>query len=150
MGTVLEIAIKTAFKNFVYQFDGEFFLQAAGGPIGASMTMSVSTLLNESILKEYVTIFENSDSEVVELLSVDNYVDDEDYITQGGAVYNGGIIKAIDRCVFRGNAALMRAAVLGNAKPSSGTKALRWSVSWNATSVKRSGSSRSGVSKLCM
>ena len=40
--SIMEIAVKFFFGNFVYTFDGEMFLQSTSGPIGAHLTMCIA------------------------------------------------------------------------------------------------------------
>ena len=41
----LEIGVRTSFRNSVYQFGGQYYLQTNGGPIGARVTMAVSRIV---------------------------------------------------------------------------------------------------------
>ena len=41
----LEIGVRTSFKNSVYQFGGQYYLQTTGGPIGARVTMAVARIV---------------------------------------------------------------------------------------------------------
>ena len=43
-GIMVEIGIRALFTNFCYTFGGKIFLQQAGGPIGARITMACSRL----------------------------------------------------------------------------------------------------------
>ena len=52
IGTVLRIALRAMFSNFCYQWDGKYYLQMSGGPIGARITMSVATLVVEYLLEK--------------------------------------------------------------------------------------------------
>ena len=40
-----EIAVRTVWTNFCYEFGGEIFLQREGGPIGVRLTMACSRLV---------------------------------------------------------------------------------------------------------
>ena len=42
---VVEIAIRTVFENFCYDFGGRTFLQLFGGPIGARLTMACARVV---------------------------------------------------------------------------------------------------------
>jgi hypothetical protein len=61
---VVEIGVRTVFRNFVYEFGGEDFLQREGGPIGARVTMAVSRLVMQHWAENYRAILERSGLEV--------------------------------------------------------------------------------------
>ena len=73
LALAIERAVVFFFRNFVYTFGGEIFLQLKGGPIGARVTMAVSKLVMEEWKIEFNKILKGS--EIEELLS-GNYVDD--------------------------------------------------------------------------
>ena len=68
-----EIAVRTVWQNFCYEFGGEIFLQMEGGPIGARLTMACSRLVMQEWGEGYREILDNSG---VKTYSQDNYVDD--------------------------------------------------------------------------
>ena len=45
VGRCLEIAIRTVFENFTYNFGGKIYLQKEGGPIGNRLTMACSRVV---------------------------------------------------------------------------------------------------------
>ena len=45
MGAVLEIAVRTAWENSVYQFGGRYYHQQQGGPTGRRITMAASRIV---------------------------------------------------------------------------------------------------------
>ena len=68
-----EIAVRTVWQNFTYEFGGETFLQSEGGPIGARLTMACSRLVMQDWAEGYRGTLERSG---VTTYSQDGYVDD--------------------------------------------------------------------------
>ena len=68
MSKVIEIGIRTTFRNHVYQWGGEFYVQREGGPIGLKLTGVVAklrmirwmgkfnNLVRENKIKSYMNI----------------------------------------------------------------------------------------------
>ena len=71
VGCVVEVGIKLVFSNFVYMFEGEFFLQAGGGPIGSRITMAAAQLVGEALLERLSDMFRaSSRKDVILILNV--------------------------------------------------------------------------------
>ena len=73
VAVALEIAVNYFFKNFVYTFGGEAYVQGFGGHIGARLTMAISRLIMQAWYEDFKKIIDASNIE--ELLS-GIYVDD--------------------------------------------------------------------------
>ena len=83
-----EIAVRTVWTNFCYEFGGEIYLQMEGGPIGARITMAASRLVMQEWAEGYRDILDRSE---VTTYSHDGYVDDARQNTDlmvRGARYN--------------------------------------------------------------
>ena len=68
-----EIAVRTIFENFSYNFGGKVYLQQSGGPIGERLTMACSRVVMAEWGEEYERILREAGL-VVTLLRI--YVDD--------------------------------------------------------------------------
>ena len=70
---VVEIAIRIVFENFCYDFGGKIYLQLAGGPIGARLTMACARVVMTEWGEEYLRILNKAGVRTT-LLKI--YVDD--------------------------------------------------------------------------
>ena len=61
MGCCLEIAVKFFFRNFVYTFGGEMYVQDFGGPIGARLTMCLARVVLQAWSEEFSSILKSCD-----------------------------------------------------------------------------------------
>ena len=68
-----EIAVRTVWQNFCYEFGGQIYLQSEGGPIGTRLTMACSRLVMQEWAEGYREILDKSE---VTVYSHDGYVDD--------------------------------------------------------------------------
>ena len=59
MGCCLKIAINFFFKNFVYTFGGEQYVQDFGGPIGARLTMCLARVVLQAWSEEFSSILKD-------------------------------------------------------------------------------------------
>ena len=73
MAFAMQKAVHFFFKNFMYHFGGETYLQMDGGPIGARLTMAIARLVMQQWKEDYNLILEKS--KITEYLSA-LYVDD--------------------------------------------------------------------------
>ena len=79
LAKVIEIAIKTTFKNHLYQFEGQSYIQAKGGSIGLRLTGVVAKLVmnrwntrfKELAIQNEITIYLNK-----------TYVDDQNLLME--------------------------------------------------------------------
>ena len=74
-----EIGVRVIFRNFVYSFGGELFLQSEGGPIGARVTMACARLVMDDWATKYRGILERSG---IEVRVMKGYVDDGRQISE--------------------------------------------------------------------
>ena len=72
-GRCLEIAIRTVFENFIYNFGGKMYLQRSGGPIGNRLTMACSRVVMQEWGEQYLLILKEAGLSVT-LFKI--YVDD--------------------------------------------------------------------------
>ena len=56
----MEIAIRTIFGNFTYNFGGKIYLQKEGGPIGNRLTMACSRIIMQDWGEQYSRILEEA------------------------------------------------------------------------------------------
>ena len=70
---VVEIAIRTVFENFCYDFGGKIFLQLFGGPIGARLTMACARVVMTEWGEKYL---EKLDKSGIRTTLLKIYVDD--------------------------------------------------------------------------
>ena len=68
-----EIAVRTLFEKFTYNFGGKNYLQSKGGPIGARITMACARLVMQDWGEELTTILLKAD---LKLTLFKTYVDD--------------------------------------------------------------------------
>ena len=73
VGRMLEIGIRIMFKNLVYSFGGEYYLQEEGGPIGMRGTGAVSRLITRDFCMKLKRILIKGGIDV-KMLKI--YVDD--------------------------------------------------------------------------
>ena len=60
MAILLEIAVNSFFRSFVYTYGGEYFIQGDGGPIGARLTMCVARLVLQDWYESFRAILDQS------------------------------------------------------------------------------------------
>ena len=68
-----EIAVRTIFENFTYNFGGVTYLQSKGGPIGARITMACARLVMQDWGEKFSSILLKADLKITLFKS---YVDD--------------------------------------------------------------------------
>ena len=88
IGRMLEIGVRVMFRNLIYSFGGEQYLQEEGGPIGVRGTCAVSKLVTRDFCQKLRRILEEGGISV-KMLKI--YVDDGRLIVpyiEKGAVYN--------------------------------------------------------------
>ena len=93
IGRMLEIGIRVMFRNLIYSFGGEQYLQEEGGPIGMRGTCAVSKLVTRDFCKKLRRILEEGG---INVRMLEIYVDDGRIIVsyvERGAVYNKGTWK---------------------------------------------------------
>ena len=73
LGRMAEIGVRTIFTNFCYTFGGQTFLQMAGGPIGARVTMAAARLVMQDWSEQYRQILNKAD---LNIRLFTGYVDD--------------------------------------------------------------------------
>ena len=73
VGRCVEIAVRTVFQNFTYNFGGQIYLQRDGGPIGNRLTMACSRVVMQEWGEQYFSILKEAGL-VITLFKI--YVDD--------------------------------------------------------------------------
>ena len=73
LSKVSRIVVQVLWTHFTYEFGGEFFIQAQGGPIGARITMAASRLVMQEWSERYIRVMKAS---MVEMYALRGYVDD--------------------------------------------------------------------------
>ena len=53
LAKVVEVAVKTTFRNHLYQFEGKMFIQAEGGSIGLRLTGVVAKIVMNHWMEEF-------------------------------------------------------------------------------------------------
>ena len=76
---VLEVAIKTTFKNHIYSFKNELFKQEKGGAIGLRLTGVVARILMDRWAEKFIEILQSNG---VEIHVLKKYVDDVNLVTE--------------------------------------------------------------------
>ena len=61
IGVMLEIGIRVMFRNLVYSFGGEYYLQTEGGPIGIRGTGAVSKLITRDFCQKLKRVLEEGE-----------------------------------------------------------------------------------------
>ena len=88
IGIMLEIGVRIMFRNLIYSFGGEYYLQTEGGPIGIRGTGAVSKLVTRDFCQKLKRVLEEGGIEV-KMLKM--YVDDGRLVltyVEKGAIYN--------------------------------------------------------------
>ena len=73
IGACLEIGVRTAFENSCYQFAGKYYLQRAGAPCGARVTMCAARITMYDWGKKLTKIMTEAD---IKIWMKSSYVDD--------------------------------------------------------------------------
>ena len=89
LGKVVEIAVRTTFRNHLYQFEGKFRIQAEGGAIGLRLTGIVARI----VMDYWATKFrEMARENNITLYLMKKYVDDVNVLMEAlgcGIRWNG-------------------------------------------------------------
>ena len=72
MSRCAEIAVRTIFENFTYNFGGVKYLQSKGGPIGARITMACARLVMQDWGEKFSCIMLKAD---LKITLVKSYMD---------------------------------------------------------------------------
>ena len=78
IGRCAEIAVRTVFENFTYNFGGKIYLQREGGPIGNRLTMACARVVMQEWGDHYLNILKEARL-LITLFKI--YVDDVRQIT---------------------------------------------------------------------
>ena len=73
LGRMAEIGVRIIFSNFCYTFGGKNYIQMAGGPIGARVTMAAARLVMQNWSEQYRQILEKAS---LDIKLFTGYVDD--------------------------------------------------------------------------
>ena len=79
LGKVIEVAVRTTFRNHVYQFEGQMRVQAEGGPIGLRLTGAVARTVMDYWAKKFR---EMAKQNKMTLYMFKKYVDDVNLVME--------------------------------------------------------------------